>query len=404
MSSLTNSTEFSDGDRLEMSLRRAQMESIQARSRWIEGSMIAGFWLFIFLLTAGQRALDPRSPDGLNPDEVVHVGLEYLVWLLLTPGIFWLSRRFAIDNPDWPKHLGIHLAAALVVAVGIDFFAGWTLGIIMPWHPWANFNPGSRIVNFRFLDELFIYFVVLAGGIARDFFWRFRERQLEAARLREQAVGLEARLADARLHALRMQINPHFLFNTLHAVSTLVERDPAGVRRMIARLSELLRYTLEGSGSQEVTLMEELQFLRGYLEIQRIRFQGRLEVAEFIEDETLDAKLPSMILQPLVENAVKHGVGKIDELGRIELRAYRENGTLVVSVHDNGPGIDALPDEPLATSGVGLRNTCERLEMLYGGRDRLLLERSHLGGLIARITIPFHTSSDLHTSLVEAYS
>jgi sensor histidine kinase YesM len=226
---------------------------------------------------------------------------------------------------------------------------------------------------------------------------------MEAARLREEAVGLEARLADARLHALRMQMNPHFLFNTLHAVSSLVERDPVGVRRMIARLSELLRYTLEGSGSQEVTLREELDFLRRYLEIQQIRFQGRLDVMEFIDEDTLDAQLPSMILQPLVENAVKHGVNMIEGSGRIELRARQVDGMLVVSIHDNGPGIEALPPEPLSSSdGVGLRNTRERLEMLYGGGDRLSLEQSPLGGLIAKIRVPFHTSRDLRTSLVEA--
>lgn len=364
--------------------------------------MIAGFWLFIFLLTAGQRAIDPRGPDGLSPEAVYHIGLEYLAWLLLTPAIFWLSRRFTIDHGAWPKHLVIHLFAALVGAVAIDFIAGWTLGIFMPDHPWASFEPGVRLLNFRFLDELFIYFVVLAAGFARDYFWRFRERQLEASRLREEAIGLEARLADARLHALRMQMNPHFLFNTLHAVSSLVERDPAGVRRMIARLSELLRYTLEGSGSQEVTLKEELDFLRRYLEIQQIRFQGRLEVTESIDEETLDAQLPSMILQPLVENAVKHGVNMIEGSGRIELRAQHLNGMLVVSIHDNGPGIEALPSEPISSSdGVGLRNTRERLEMLYGDGDRLSLERSPLGGLIARIRVPFHTSRDLRTKLVE---
>lgn len=366
--------------------------------------MIVGFWLFIFLLTAGQRAIDPRGPDGLNSEAVFHIGLEYLAWLFLTPSIFFLSRRFTIDHSAWPKHLGIHIMAALIVAIGIDFFAAWTLGLIMPAHPWADFRAFPRVLNFRFLDELFIYFVVLAAGFARDYFWRFRERQLEASRLREQAVGLEARLADARLHALRMQMNPHFLFNTLHAVSSLVERDPAGVRRMIARLSELLRYTLEGSGSQEVALRDELEFLRRYLEIQQIRFQGRLEVTEDIEEGALDAQLPSMILQPLVENAVKHGVSMIEGTGHIKLSARQENDTLVVSIHDNGPGIDALPNEPLYSDGVGLRNTRERLEMLYGDDNRLFLEQSPLGGLIARIEVPFHTYRDLRTTLVDAHS
>ncbi len=378
------------------------MNADQKRSRWIEGSIIVGFWVFIFLLTAGQRAIDPRGTEGISSPAIYHTGLEYFVWLLLTPAIFWLSRRFTFDQSDWPRNMAVHLGAALAVAVATDFYQAWTFGKFFPGHRWAGFYPGARLLDFRFLDELFIYLVVLSAGFARDYFWRFRERQEEAVRLREQAVSLEAQLAESRLHALRMQINPHFLFNTLHAVSSLVERDPAGVRRMIARLSDLLRYTLEGSGSQEVTLKEELAFLRGYLEIQRIRFQGRLEVEEAIDPDVLDGLVPSMILQPLVENAVKHGVTKLEGCGRIEICARMENGELVVSVHDNGPGLDAMPAEPLDTEGVGLRNTRERLETLYGSDHRLQLDASPLGGLIARIYVPYHTAGDLRTSLVDA--
>lgn len=378
------------------------MYADQTRSRWIEGSLIVGFWVFIFLLTAGQRAIDPRGGEGISSGAVYHTGLEYLVWLLLTPTIFWLSSRFTFDQSDRLRNVVLHLGVALAVAIAIDFFQAWTFGKFFPNHRWAGFHPAARLIDFRFLDEIFIYLVVLAAGFARDYFWRFRERQEEAVRLREQAVSLEAQLAESRLHALRMQINPHFLFNTLHAVSSLVERDPAGVRRMIARLSDLLRYTLEGSGSQEVTLKEELAFLRGYLEIQRIRFQGRLEVDESIDPEVLDGMVPSMILQPLVENAVKHGVSKVEGCGHIEIRARNENGELVISVHDNGPGVDALPAEPLGTEGVGLRNTRERLETLYGSNNRLRLESSPLGGLIASVFIPYHTSGELRTSLVDA--
>lgn len=377
------------------------MNADHTRARWIEGSLIVGFWIFIFLLTAGQRAIDPRGPEGISSGAVYHTGLEYLVWLLLTPSIFWLSRRFPFDQSNRLRNVAIHFSAALAVAIATDFFQAWTFGKFFPGHRWASFNPWLRTINFRFLDELFIYLVVLSAGFARDYFWRFRERQEEAVRLREQAVSLEAQLAESRLHALRMQINPHFLFNTLHAVSSLVERDPAGVRRMIARLSDLLRYTLEGSGSQEVALKEELAFLRGYLEIQRIRFQGRLEVDESVDSDVLDGLVPSMILQPLVENAVKHGVSMVEGCGRIEIRARKENGELVVSVHDNGPGLDALPAEPLGTEGVGLRNTRERLETLYGGENRLQLDSSPLGGLIARVSIPYHTAGELRTTLVQ---
>ena len=165
---------------------------------------------------------------------------------------------------------------------------------------------------------------------------------------------------------------------------------------MIARLSELLRYTMERAGEQEVTLHEELLFLDGYLEIQQIRFQERLEVAKAIDPDVLEALVPSLILQPLVENAIKHGVSRIEEMGRIEIRAWREAETLCLSVRDNGPGPEDASEE-----GVGLRNTRERLQSLYGTAQRLVLEPSAEGGALAQIRLPFHTRADLHTVLSE---
>ena len=148
-----------------------------------------------------------------------------------------------------------------------------------------------------------MYLAVLAAGFAREYFVRDQIRQ-------RQAVELQAQLADARLSALRMQINPHFLFNTLHAISALVDRDPAGVRRMIARLSELLRMTIDRQAADEVPLREELAFLRRYIEIMEIRFQGALHVSTKVDNETLDALVPNLILQPIVENALEHGVSR----------------------------------------------------------------------------------------------
>src|SRR5687767_14480499 len=152
-----------------------------------------------------------------------------------------------------------------------------------------------------------------------------------------------------------MQLNPHFLFSTLHAISSLVERDPRGVRRMIARLSELLRYTLQGSNKQVVSVEAEMDFLQRYLDIMQVRFQGRLEIETRVAPEVADALVPTLILQPLVENAVKHGVGKRVETGRIEIHAYRRGDRLVLGVRDNGPGLEP-EDEPVDGEGVGLRN------------------------------------------------
>jgi LytS/YehU family sensor histidine kinase len=212
-------------------------------------------------------------------------------------------------------------------------------------------------------------------------------------------------LAEARLAVLSAQLNPHFLFNTLHAVSSLVERDPRGVRRMIARLSELLRVTLEGTKEQEIPLSRELELLRLYLDIMQVRFQGKLAIEMDIDDDVTDALVPSFVLQPLVENAVMHGVTKLEGEGRIELRARRSGDDLIITVRDNGPGIDAAAqrrpealDHPRGpgSGGVGLRSTRARLEQLYGAEHTLSLRPAPDGGAVAEVVLPYHTAADMH--------
>ena len=359
-----------------------------------------GFWAFVVVLMASQRAIDPRGPEGFPPRELFQISLEYVLWLLITPGIFWFSRRFGFEGGQRPGRILLHIGVALLVAVSLDFFGRATFYALLPEVTRWPFDPLGALLRLRFMDELFLYLVVLAAGFARDYFLRYRERLEEATQLRTQAAALQAQLADARLQALRMQLNPHFLFNTLHAVSSLVERDPRGVRRMIARLSGLLRYTLEEADAQEVPLSQELRFLNGYLEIQRIRFQGKLEVEQEIAPDVLDALVPNLILQPIVENAIKHGTSQVDGTGRVGVRARREGEVLALSVRDNGPGL-AVPSgdgAPGADEGIGLRNTQARLEGLYGEAGRLTLEAAEGGGLLARITLPYHTGASLRLS------
>jgi len=234
-------------------------------------------------------------------------------------------------------------------------------------------------IGFGFLDDLMVYFAVLGSGVARDYFLRYRARLQETAKLREQ-------LAQARLDALRTQLNPHFLFNTLNAVSALVERDPRGVRRMIARLSDLLRYTLDESTEQEVPLDRELDLLGEYIELMQIRFQGKLNVAVRVDDDARRALVPNLILQPILENAIKHGVGQQAGIGQIEIAARRSDGDLVVAISDNGPGPGAEN-----ASGVGLKNTDARLRQMYGERYRASLAPAEGGGTVAAIVVPFHT-------------
>ena len=372
-------------------------DSTGTRPRWwLEFGLIALFWTFVVVLMASERAIDPRGPEGFPMRELLHITLECALWLLLTPGIFWLSRRFGFEGGRRPGRILLHIGVALLVAIGVDFFSRATFYALLPDVTRWPFDPLGALLRLRFMDELFLYLVVLAAGFARDYFLRYRERQEEATQLRTQAAALQAQLADARLQALRMQLNPHFLFNTLHAVSSLVERDPRGVRRMIARLSALLRYTLEEASAQEVPLRQELRFLHGYLEIQQIRFQGKLEVEEEIAREALDAFVPNLILQPLVENAIKHGASQISGVGKIGIAARREGDRLILSVRDNGPGLaDASGDGAPSRHGVGLRNTRERLAGLYGTSQRFTLEPAAGGGLVAEVVIPYHTEPAL---------
>ena len=251
------------------------------------------------------------------------------------------------------------------------------------------------------LNHFIIYIGVLSAGFARDYFLRYRTRERETARLQSETARLEAQLAEARLSALNAQLNPHFLFNTLHAISSLVERDPRGVRRMIARLSELLRYTLNGGNENEVVLAQEIAFLERYLEIMQIRFQGQLEIEVQLGDDARDALVPSLILQPLVENAVKHGVDKVSDRGKIGIQARREVDRLVLTVSDNGPGPSEVQSEE-GDHGVGLDNIRQRLEQLYGSAQSLSLSKSPGGGTIAQIVMPFRTRTELRTTALTA--
>jgi len=370
----------------------------KGRRRWLEAGLVVAFWTLMAVLMVSSRLLDTRRPDP-EPGLLHFLFFRSYLWALLTPLIFWVIRRFNIDRPDWPVRVVGHIVVALLVGAVVDLIGdAFVFYYVQPsWLEGETFNLLEDFIELDFLYEFAVYLAVLTAGFARDYFLRYQERQKEATQLRAQTAELEAKLAEARLQALRMQLNPHFLFNTLHAISTLVERDPSGVRRMIARLSELLRYTLEETDAQEIPLDKELEFLDDYLAIQQIRFQGRLDVEMDIAPETRQALVPNLILQPLVENAIKHGASQIQGIGRITIRTRRDGGNLHVSVHDNGPGLSA-PAGDGAPHGVGLRNTQERLESLYGSNHDLTLSPSESGGLAAQVILPFHTNADLHTA------
>jgi two-component system, LytTR family, sensor kinase len=235
---------------------------------------------------------------------------------------------------------------------------------------------------------------VLGAGLARNYYVRYQARleetrrlEAEATELRAEAAELHAQVTDARLNALRAQLNPHFLFNTLNAVSTLVDEDPPGARRMIARLSDLLRHTLGEGDEQEIPLARELEMLRRYLDIMEVRFQGKLEVSIETDASLDDALVPNLVLQPLLENAFRHGLALMKTVGRVAVRAVRDDGDLVLTVRDNGRG----PAKELR-EGVGLTNTRARLTQLYGERQRLVLTAAEDGGASVEVRFPYHTT------------
>jgi len=352
---------------------------------------IFAFWTFMALLAAANEVVDPRGAgaegwSGFGKPVLLEFFEAYL-WAALTPAIFWLTGRLSFDRGRWmgPALLlaAVAIACSVLADVADDFVGMRVLGL--PGNPDA-ISPVSSVLRLWFANDLMICLAVIAAGFARVYFLRYRARQEQAGRLQAHAALLEAQLAEARLDALRMQVNPHFLFNTLHAVSTLVDRDPDGVRRMVAKLAGLLRTALGDGGDPEVALERELEFLEDYLEIMLVRFQGRLEVDFRVDPDLLDARVPNLILQPLLENAIKHAVGETEGLVHVEVSGESRGGDLLLSVSDTGPGFPAGGDGP--APGIGLSNVRGRLAQLYGDDADLRLESRPGGGARATIRLP----------------
>jgi two-component sensor histidine kinase len=380
----------------------------------VEPALILTFWTVMAALTAAGQVLHPlnsRLTPVVPAAAVIVAFANSYLWAAFTPVIFRLSRRYRIEHANWRvRALGL-LALGALIAGTVEVTTSYLRFGVFFTGPWSDrpFNPFFGFSRLFWLDDLIVYVAILAVGFARDYFLRLQKRhdeavllQAETARLQAEGARLEAQLAEARLSALRAQLDPHFLFNTLNAVSSLVGSDPRGVRRMIARLSALLRHSLEESAEPEVPLEQELQVLRQYVEIMEIRFEGRLHVETRVDADALDALVPNLILQPLVENAIKHGVSTLpnDAVGHVEVTGRRDGDAVVITVRDNGP---LLTDASTLTGpeGVGLRNTRARLAQLYGEEHSFALEPRATGGVVATITLPYHTRADLHTAEIE---
>src|SRR5262245_54762563 len=258
---------------------------------------------------------------------------DWYEWAILSPIIFWLGRRFRFERGRWRRSFGIHFIAAVIVSVAHLLLCGLAEQL----QAWVEGNHVSYAASFqrlftnRFHFNMAVYGLILCAINAWAYYRQYREREAQAAELARQ-------LAQAQLQALRSQLNPHFLFNTLHAVSSLMLKDVYAANRMITRLGELLRLSLATTDQQEVPLRQELEFLRRYLEIEEIRFGDRLAVQMSIEPATLDAVVPNLLLQPLVENAIRYAVEPNTGPGQVQLSSTRSNGRLILQVSDNGFG------------------------------------------------------------------
>jgi two-component system, LytTR family, sensor kinase len=297
------------------------------------------------------------------------------LWALTVPLIAYLLLRF-------PRNYLLHIAFAIGIIVARSAFFVWFMHTIGHGYPQDHtFMPYLQMeLRYSGLVHLFTYIMIAVAILAFRSYRALRNRELEASQLSEQ-------LAQAQLQALRMQIHPHFLFNALNAVNMLIRAgDKTRAVQAVTGLSELLRHVVDGAPLQEVRLQDELKFLERYLNIEQVRFGERLQVAQNIEPAAANALVPNLVLQPIVENAIRHGIAERTGSGRIDISAVRENGSLVMTVKDDGAGIT-----PRYKEGVGLSNTRARLQRLYGEAHGLTVEAAPDGGTLATVRIPFRS-------------
>ena len=356
------------------------------RGRFARWGIIVAVWTVLAFFFTGQlyysRLLSARPLTWRDAASQQFI-YPYL-WALGTVFVLWLADRFPVEGARWGRHTLLHLLFATGFVIFISGSFQMIYHFLFVHAPGKHYEPWMALqwIIYNSSENYGIYGLLLLLNQVFRYYRRFREGELRASRLQTQ-------LTLAQLEALKMQLQPHVLFNPLHSISALLLRDPDAADRMIARLGDFLRLTLENSGTQQVSLQKELEFLTCYLEIERVRFQDRLTTSVDVEPSALDIPVPNLILQPIVENALRHGVAQTRGPGRVEISAKRENGLLRIRVWDNGPGLKAItrPDDGLKV-GLGLSNTRARLDQLYGASHRFEMENAPGGGLLVTLEIP----------------
>ena len=344
--------------------------------------LVVAFWTLVGLAFASQFYLSSAQIGRtVSWSQAITYSLgDWYVWAVLSVPILRLARRYPPDATRPWRVAMIHLAAALVtsfVYVILRAAVGQVHSLIIQ-EPVTFVEVFRPLIAKTFPFNLLIYGVIISVSHAIDYYRKYHERTVHA-------LELEKHLAEARLQALLRQLKPHFLFNTLNGIASLMHRDVDAADRMLVRLSELLRLTMNRTGQPLTSVREEIAFIQKYLEIERIRFSDRLETTVHVAPDTLDADVPSLIIQPLVENAIRHGIEPNTRSGFIEVRVEKGVNGVQLTVRDNGVG---MPAGGFKREGIGLSNTRARLRELYGERHGFELANHPQGGLVVRLTIP----------------
>jgi signal transduction histidine kinase len=356
-------------------------------ARWLLG---LGVWGVVVLAFASQTYgtyTVKREPIAFSQALLWAVN-SWTGWLVLAPLVFLIARRIPIERPNLGRALGAHALAGTGIAIvaGLLCFSMERTTGQLTSATLTNTQLGLMYVskNWAFYTMVYAALVALHHGV--DYYGRYRERTVREAQL-------TAQLAGARLEVLKMQLQPHFLFNTLHAISALVRKDPEAADRIITRLGDILRMTLQTNGRQEVPLQQELDLLEKYFEIQRTRFGARLTVHLQQDATAVDALVPSLLLQPVIENSIRYAVETREEPGAVWVETRRMGERIRLEVRDDGPGFPDDVKTPAPGRGLGLRNTRARLTALYGDAGFFDIGDAREGGARVTIEIPYRTAA-----------
>lgn len=324
-------------------------------------------------------------------EEQTFMLMRIYLWVFVGFIIYKISILFPFNEKRWKSSLIVHIIGSFIISlfhVYLNYFGSYLLKIIY-FHRFNFYGMGLTINNVImsfYKYNLLVYWIMLGASIAFNYYRQLKKREIEAAQL-------ESQLTRAQLNSLKMQLHPHFLFNTLHTAIGLMNKDIEAAKDILTLLSDLLRITLTFTDQQEISLKKEMEFIDKYLEIQKIRFGEKLNIKTDINQDTLNAAVPAMILQPITENAISHGISPYKRPGHLKVSSKRKNEYLILEVHDSGNPIQSY-EKIEKSDGIGIKNTIDRLNKLYGKKYTFELINSSLGGLLVKISIPFKKAEE----------